>query len=109
MGADLGNGTNATAATNNNMIFLNTDLLNSKDTSAILTIVSHELGHFNSYDNNADDPEKTANNISSKVGGVEVNHGLTDREKADYLSEVNEKYKNLPDTKTATEIVNLIA
>ena len=90
--AELGNDRLATVDAENNRIFINSKLLAGIDAQFLLALVSHETGHFNHYDNNASNPEATAENIANKIGTVTLTNALSSEEKAKYLNEVREKY-----------------
>jgi hypothetical protein len=62
------------------------------------------LGHLNSYDTD----ERSADNVASKVVGVEPKNTLTDSQKNDFLSYLEDKYQNLPDAKEATEMLSKV-
>jgi hypothetical protein len=60
------------------------------------------LGHLNSYDTD----ERSADNVASKVVGVEPKNTLTDSQKNDFLGYLEDKYKDLPDAEKATAMLN---
>ena len=76
-------------------VFISKEDLNS---SNILSILGHELGHMNTYDID----EKTAEKIESKVD-TKVDQSDTNGKYNTYLKELQEKYKELPDEEEAKE------
>jgi hypothetical protein len=88
-------------------IFLSPALLES-DATIILSYLTHEIGHFVSYDNGASNPERAAEHIGNKVGDVRIGGTLTAKEKEDYLTGIQERYAGMPDKATATEFYSRI-
>ena len=76
-------------------VFISKEDLNS---SNILSILGHELGHMNTYDID----EETAEKIESKVD-TKVDQSDTNGKYNTYLKELQEKYKDLPDEEEAKE------
>ena len=76
-------------------VFISKEDLNS---SNILSILGHELGHMNTYDID----EETAEKIESKVD-TKVDQSDTNGKYNTYLKELQEKYKELPDEEEAKE------
>ncbi len=64
---DLSPGEEAFASTSDNTIAIDRNILASADSNKILSILAHELGHFNGYDSGT---ESTASRIENAVSGV---------------------------------------
>ena len=64
---DLSPGEEAFASTSNNTIAIDRNILASADSNKILSILAHELGHFNGYDSRT---ESTASRVENVVSGA---------------------------------------
>ena len=64
---DLSPGEEAFASTSDNTIAIDRNILASADSNKILSILAHELGHFNGYDSGT---ESTASRIENAVSGA---------------------------------------
>ena len=64
---DLSPGEEAFASTSNNTIAIDRNILASADSNKILSILAHELGHFNGYDSRT---ESTASRVENAVSGA---------------------------------------
>ena len=64
---DLSPGEEAFASTSDNTIAIDRNILASADSNKILSILAHELGHFNGYDSGT---ESTASRVENAVSGA---------------------------------------
>ena len=77
-------------------VFISKEDLNS---SNILSILGHELGHMNTYDID----ESTAERIESKVD-TKVEQSVTNDKYSEYLAELRKDYEELPNEEETKEL-----
>ena len=70
---DLSPGEEAFASTSNNTIAIDRNILASADSNKILSILAHELGHFNGYDSRT---ESTASRVENEVNTFDIGIGF---------------------------------